>query len=379
MFTDCYLPTINGVVTSLSLCAAALRDLGHEVFVFSPQVHGYADQEKDSFRFAAFRFPFHKEEWVAIPFPRQTMKAVSTLDLDVYHLHTPFSVGWMGLSSARRRKRKTFFSYHTLFEEYVHYLPLPRRFSRWMARKWSQSFCNACGAVIVPCREIQEILLRYRVSSPIEVIPSPVDMETFRGGDWREGRSLLGLREGKPLLIYVGRLGWEKGLDFLLQAISLVLKGEDAVLAFIGDGPDAGAFKDLARSLGLAEKVLFPGYMKREKLKHLFAASSAFVFSSKTETQGIAVLEAMAGGVPVVALEAAGVREMITDGQEGYLVHEDLEAFAGRVLELLRSPQLKGEMGAKGMKKAEEFSPRGIAAALINLYSSNLESGHALC
>lgn len=371
MFTDCYRPVINGVVTSVVNLKTALEKLGHSVYIFAPKVSGYKDAENSIYRFFSFPYLFQREHRVSFPFPRKIFKQIKDLKIDVIHIHSPFCVGFMGLATASKNKTPAVFSHHTLWEKYVHYFPLfSQGLREKIAIKLCRHFANKSKQVIAPTKQIKELLKTQGAKTPIQVIPSGIKLEDFKKTDTGEFKKKFPQLAGKKILIYVGRIGKEKNLEFLLKAFKEIsnLVPESHFL-LMGDGPYRKELEDIARTSGLTQKVTFSGYVPQEEVKHYLKASYVFVFSSLTETQGIVLQEAMAAGAPAVALKAPGADDTITSGEDGFLLEpDDIDGFVKRTIELLKSPHLRDQMSQKALKKAESFSQEKLVHQILEVY-----------
>lgn len=336
LFADCYHPVINGVVTSIESLYRGLRAAGHEVRLFVPSAPGWQETDPGIRRFASVTFPFHREERFSWPWPVGHFRDLAGFGAQVVHLHTPFNVGLYGWLAARALGLPRVFTHHTLWEEYVHYVPLPAAPMRRAAIALCRAFGNTSGAVIAPSAQVRERLRQQGVVRPIHVVPTGIDTELFQGGDPRGPRQELGLGEQERLFLYIGRLGREKYLDFLFQGFVEAARRDGRLrLALIGGGPEAPLIEEMARQVDPEGRIRFLGYRDRRDLRHYMAAARGFLFASQSETQGLVLLEAQAGGLPVVAVRASGVSEAVEDGGSGILVAPgDLEGFAAAVLAL---------------------------------------------
>ncbi len=371
IFTDTYVPDTNGVVTVVRLMERELRRAGHEVLVFAPAHPGFRDGRPEVFRFRSVRFILYKGMRLAIPYNRRAFSVLRTLG--VVHSQDPFSVGLVGFGASFRYGIPHVHTYHAHYVEYRKYLPPPLRPSRRAVERLSRVLCNRCDAVISPSTATKEELLRYGVRVPIHVLPFGVDAELYRRpGGW-DLRGALGLPPDAEVLLYVGRLGWEKNVEFLLRSFRLLAdQRPGAHLVLIGDGPHRPVLEGLARSLALGDRVHFLGQMPWERLVDPYRQATLFVFASKTETQGLVVAEAMAGGTPPVAVDALGVRDLVIPGETGLLVEEDEGAFAEACLELLADPGRRREMGRRAREWALAHSAQASAARLLEIYASLL-------
>ncbi|MEW6282741.1 MAG: glycosyltransferase, partial [Candidatus Eremiobacterota bacterium] len=313
MFTDCYHPVINGVVTSISLLKKALEEEGHEVLLFTHDYPGFEEREPNVYRFRSVHFPLMKENRFTFPWPLGPVGMLARRRVEAVHIHTPFNVGFIGLLTASWLGRPRFFTHHTLWEEYTHYVPLPTWFMKLLALGLCRTFGQSSAAVISPSEEVKQRLREQGITRPIHVIPTGIDTASFQGGNPAGPTEELELQAGQRLFVYVGRLAREKSIDFLLE--TLASRPMDEVrLAVIGDGPQRAELERHARQLGLDGRVRFLGYRPRSELKHYLAAARGLVFASQTETQGLVLLEAQAAGVPVLAVRGPGVTEAVDDG-----------------------------------------------------------------
>ncbi|MCX7750417.1 MAG: glycosyltransferase [Candidatus Bipolaricaulota bacterium] len=208
---------------------------------------------------------------------------------------------------------------------------------------------------------------------PIYVLPFGVDVELYTRPPTWDLRQALGLPPEAEVLLYVGRLGWEKNVEFLLRSFRLLAdRRPGAHLVLIGDGPHRPVLEGLARSLALGDRIHFLGQLPWERLVDPYRQATLFVFASKTETQGLVVAEAMAGGTPPVALNAFGVRDLVISGETGLLVDGDEQAFAEACLELLADPGRRRAMGQRAQAWALAHSAQASAARLMEIYASLL-------
>ncbi|MGB5832242.1 MAG: glycosyltransferase [Thiohalocapsa sp.] len=373
MISDVYFPRINGVSTSIQTFAREFTALGHSVTLLAPD---YGQQMPDPFeviRVPSRYLPFDPEDrilrWGRIREHRAQLRAVA---FDLIHIHTPFVAHYAGLALARWLSLPVVESYHTFFEQYLDkYVPLvPESWLRFAARRFSAAQCNDVDMLAVPSRAMLEVLERYGIRTPAEVVPTGIDLNQFSGGDGERFRRRRGIPADRPLLVHAGRLAFEKNCDFLLRMLVLV-KAEvpDVLLLIAGEGPARKQLEDLVRSLDLADQVRFIGYLNRDgSLEDFYAAGDAFVFASRTETQGLVLLEAEALGTPVVSTAVMGTREVLKDG-EGCLIAEDDEAeFAANCVRLLTDSALRDALGAKAVRYAKGWSASAMAARMLDLY-----------
>ena len=367
MFADTYLPETNGVVTSVVAFAAALRRRGHRVIIVAPS-HGDDDETNpDVFFLRSTSFPFYPQFRMAFPLPAKILAMLPQLPFDIVHAHSFFFIGCLGAYLGRLRKVPLFFTYHTRFSEYAHYLPVHQRVTKSQAVWLSREFSNRCDRVITPTKETAELLRGYGVDKPVDVIPSGVDLHGFD----REGPTppaILAARPG-PALLYVGRLGKEKNLDLVFDAVETVLQERpDAHFIVVGDGPYRSELEQRCRRKPLASHVHFVGELPQRELGPYYRDADAFVFGSTTETQGLVLLEALAHDLPVAAVDCPVTREAVGE-LAGILTEETSSALASACLELLNeSPERRARRRLDARSAAEQFSVDHLATQLERLY-----------
>lgn len=364
IFSDCYFPAINGVVTSIHQQLEVLRDLGHEVEIYCPQ-YKTASEEEGVFRLWARPFVFHKREQFTLPWPPSVVKRIWTRNFDLVHIQTPFSVGLLGMVSALARGIPRVFHHHTLWEEYVDYIPIPR----WITVNGSIALCksvaNLCHMVISPSEDVLTRFSEQGVRTPMSVIPTGISPARFRNG-----RELPQKLEGEEVCLYMGRLAHEKSLDSLIRVFHRIHQARPSTrLWLVGDGPAREALEAQVRSLGLGEVTRFFGFVERETLRDYVASARLFIFTSLTETQGLVLLEAQAGGLPVIAYRASGVSEAVDSGGSGFLVEsgqEELLAQSG--VKLLEDDALWNRFSGRARQWSENFSVERMGEALVCTY-----------
>jgi 1,2-diacylglycerol 3-alpha-glucosyltransferase len=376
MISDVYFPRVNGVSTSIQTCARELIALGHQVTLIAPDYGRDAEHETDCFpiyRIPSHRLPLDPEDRLLRPAAiRALVPRLRGEEFDLLHIHTPFVAHYAGLALARRLRLPVMETYHTYFEEYLDkYIPfLPKALLRCVARRFSRTQCAAVDALAVPSRAMLEVLRGYGVTTRAEVIPTGIDLDQFSRGDGSGFRAHHGIPPQRPTLVHVGRLAFEKNQEFLLEVLSLVrAEVPDVLLVLAGEGPARPGLERLGRALGLANHLLFVGYLGRNgPLEDCYRAGDAFVFSSRTETQGLVLLEAMALGVPVISTAVMGTREVLHDGRGALVAEEDKSDFAAKVVRLLRDPALKEALGRRARSHAQEWSAPALTARLQDLY-----------
>jgi 1,2-diacylglycerol 3-alpha-glucosyltransferase len=371
-FTDTYHPQVNGLVTSIDSNRAELAKLGHEVLVFAPNL---PKQEPDPgvFRLGGIVYYPQPEYTFVLPFGVGfSLRRFHQFKADLIHCHGVWGAWIVALLTARRGNLPLVLTYHTFFEMYLHYFPLPEAMLSWVNSFFTRNICNACDLVIAPTQIIKKALERYGAKGRIEVLPTGLTTDVFQKTGAK--KSDFGVPKDALMLSSAGRLGAEKNVEVLLQAVAMAKpKLGHFRLVIAGDGPERKPYQKLAAELGLKDQVIFLGYVSRETVLDLVEASDLFVFASVTETQGMVILEAMGRGTPVVAADALGPSEMMAAGKGGWLAKPgDARDFCAKILAALRPGALqKKAREAKALAKT--YAASRINRRLLALYQEVLE------
>lgn len=383
--SDVYFPRVNGVSTSIATFRRELERRGVAVPLLCP---GYASRpaggierpaEERLVRIHGFRVPFDPEDrWV----PARRFRAAGNRlpAFDLIHIQTPFAAHRAGVDLARRRGVPVVETYHTYFEHYFeHYLPyLPARVCRRIARRLTCKAARELDHMVVPSTAMRGALAAYGVATPMSVLPTGIRIDALGDPAVADGAAFRlrhGIAAERPVLVHIGRIGHEKNLRFLLQAFARVVRAlPEAMLVIAGEGPAKAELERFAGAAGLASHLLWLGYLDREReLAGCYRAGDAFVFTSKTETQGLVLLEAMALGVPVVALAEMGTRDLLAERRGALVAEDDLEDLAAKCLQVLRDPALRARLAAEGPVVAAGWSAAHMAGRLEALYRALLD------
>ena len=339
MISDVFFPRINGVSTSIESFRNALAELDVEVRLVAPAYPQGHEHDEWIVRVASRRVPFDPEDRLmrgkAL---RRALDDLGRWRCDLVHVQTPFAAHYAGLGHARRRGLPCIATYHTHFEEYLHnYVPaLPPAALRALARVVARRQCNALDAVVVPSGAMQDTLTAYGVKVAVHRVPTGIPVDHF-GAVCRAARTdfraRFGIPADAPVALYVGRAAHEKNVGFLLDALPHALERMPGLLLVIaGEGPALPALRSQAEALGIGAQVRFVGYLDRQdELPACYAAADVFVFSSRTETQGLVLLEALAAGLPVFAFAALGTREIVEPRRGALPAPQEPRAFGAQL------------------------------------------------
>ena len=375
MFTNNYLPFVGGVPLSINRLFRGLRRLGVTVKIFAPAFkQPWHDPDSDSIiRCPAMFTPRSFNVPIVNIFSRKIEKEFRVFDCDLVHIHHPYWLGKKGLRLARKQGIPVVFTYHTRLERYTHYIPLPGTPIKNLAAHFLiKHFANKCDAIITPTSSTEEYLRNLGVSALIETIPTGIILEDYKR--WLPGQ-ILNLRKqyaekNELLLISVSRLAKEKNLDFLIDAVSKVRKltGTPFKCLLVGDGPEKTRLTEKVRSTGMQKIIRFIGSLTPEDVIRHYLASDLFVFASTSETQGMVLVEAMAGGCPVVAVRASGVHDVVEDGYNGFKTAESTDSWAKTVSNLLNDRELLKTLSDNSRRYAAAYEVEKITEKITRLY-----------
>jgi glycosyltransferase involved in cell wall biosynthesis len=373
--SDVYFPRINGVSTSIETFRHELRELGHTVHLIAPDYPGSSSDESGIMRAPSRQLPFDPEDrlmkfgWVM-----GHLEKLRDEHYDIIHIQTPFVAHYLGVKLARMLKVPCVETYHTFFEEYLHhYIPFaPRALMGAVARRFSRHQGNSLDGMVVPSRPMMQVLRNYGVTTHAEVIPTGLEPDSFAPGNGDDFRRKYGIALDRPMLLFVGRVAHEKNIGFLLQVVDRVRQDIPDVLFLIaGAGPAREGLEHEAIKLGLSGNVMFIGYLDRHtELNSCYQSADIFIFSSRTETQGLVLLEAMAQGVAVVSTAEMGTRDVLREGAGVWIAQEQLEDFAGKVIKMLGDDIARIQLGEAGRIYARGWSAEKQAERMLDFYRS---------
>ncbi|MFQ5615804.1 MAG: glycosyltransferase [Anaerolineales bacterium] len=381
-FTNTYHPVISGVVRSVSAFRKALTGLGHNVFIFAHETGDYEDTAPFIFRYPALKLSSSVDFPATLPISPFVDKLLPYLKLDVIHAHHPFLLGRTAASKARELNLPLIFTFHTRYREYAHYFPLPQEmvqdFVKDAIDSWLGEYMQKCHHIIAPTESMREILMsEYGLLERVTAVPTGIDLRPYQDTDREVVRALRGWGDEK-VLVSVGRLALEKNWTTLLDAGARVMQTHKNLrIVLIGDGPARGSLQKYVRELGIAERVTFAGKLPFDDIPYYLKAADIFGFASVTETQGLATMEALAAGLPVVAVNATGTRDVVEHGREGLLTENDSTALSAALQQILEDENLLRSYQEAAIRKAQCFDITHQAKRLEGVYHQAIEDKKA--
>ena len=324
MMTNTYLPHVSGVAQSVVRFVDAYRSRGHSALVVAPEFEGQPEEERDVVRMPAVQHFNGSDFSVALPMPMYLTGTLNDFKPDLIHSHHPFLMGDTALRVSAARQLPLVFTHHTMYEQYTHYVPMQALHLADAVIKLCTGYANLCDHVIAPSEAVKRLLRERGVGRPISVIPSGVDTEKFQKGGGETFRKEHGIPAGAFLVGHVGRLAPEKNLTLLAEALAMFFERHETAHGVItGAGVSEPAMRAILRDAGVGPRTHFTGPLSGDALVAAYDAFDVFLFTSKSETQGMVLVEAMAAGTPVVALKAPPVDEVVKDGRNGWLSTEE--------------------------------------------------------
>jgi glycosyltransferase involved in cell wall biosynthesis len=367
MMTDVYKPHVSGITNYISLNKEYLEKAGHQVYIFTFGDLEYVDDEERVVRSPGLPLT-DTGYFLSFRYSRKAKALLQTMDL--VHVHHPFLSGRLALNYCRPLRIPIVFTNHTRYDLYAQaYLPLlPEELSATFLQTFMPPFCQAVDLVISPSAGMGEVLKKLGVDCPIEIIPNGVDLQLYRAR-CDDCRPELGFSENDILLIYAGRLGPEKNLDFLIRAFAGTAEAiENIHLVIIGGGPEEQALRQLAAQTGAPARIHFTGMLPYDELPRYLSMGDLFVTASVTEVHPLSVIEAMATGLPVLGIQSVGVGDTVEDGVTGFLSSPDQAAFAALLTRLCLDADLREKMGAAARKASRKYAIEHTTRVMLERY-----------
>ena len=376
LFTDTYAPQVNGVSISLQLVSEGLQRRGHQVTIFAPRIPGYEDNQPGVMRLPSLKYLNNPPIYVAVLGTPRSTWSLTRKHFDVLHAHSPLTVGLLAYLTASTKNLPLIYTYHTSITDYTHYLMVigGTGVIRHAARWFSTTSTNLGNQIVVPSPKFYRLLLEQKVKRPIHVIPNGIDLSNFKAvknpGSFR---SKLGVGPDAPILLSVGRVDPEKRLDFLIDAFDRIAdRLPEAHLVFAGDGGARKKLQEHAAAVKSSSRIHFLGMVDRTELPVILHDATVFLSASTTEVHPISVIEAIASGLPLVAVQDEAFEGMIVENENGHQTPLDVTAYSETLLSLLNDPDRLKRYGKRSMELSEKYSIEGQVRALETLYIESI-------
>ncbi|WP_195611463.1 MULTISPECIES: glycosyltransferase [Lachnospiraceae] len=395
MMTNNYKPFVGGVPISIERLANSLRALGNTVYIFAPDYKSSVPDDEYTFRFPTMQKKIAGAVPVPCPIYHYVKGIIQTLDIDLIHVHHPVLIGNAATRLGKELQIPVVFTYHTRYEQYLHYLkPLGYLQSKanegcvlgkliigfvqeQIVQRYLKYFIKKCDMVFAPTESIYKHLKQYGFYTPVNIAPTGLPENSFEAHPAATKIRQQYLQGKKYLFCTVSRLAKEKNLSFILQGIAKAKKqsGDIFNVIIIGDGPDKNKLLNQSANLGIDKNVFFVGEVPNQMIADYHQACDLFLFSSKSETQGIVLLEAMAAFLPVIAISATGVSDVVENGRNGILSTDSTEEWGRNLVYVMENRNVLTGMKMEARKTALRYNEKIIAARILNYYQA-LQKNH---
>ncbi len=378
IFSDTYAPQISGVATSIKQLSNELRSKGHKVYIFTPS-DPKAEPEDDLFRLPSVPFLFLRSHRLTYIYPPQLLVKLARLNLDIVHTQTEFPLGFLGKATSDVLRIPLVHTYHTMYENYTHYVMGGHVVTPKMAQTFSRVFCNRADAVIVPSDKTRASLIEYGVKKPISAIPTGLDFSPFERGRYTDEeiqaeREALGIEPNAPLIVTIGRVAKEKSIEVIVRAMPKLLERlPNARFAVVGDGPVREDLEKMAHSLGVGHAVLFAGPKPWEQIGKFYQMGDVFVTASTSEAQGLTYMESIAAQTPVVVKRDECITGIVKDNETGYIFDTDEEC-ADTLFRALTDTENRKQITDRAFAAISGMSSKAFGERVNALYEQVIES-----
>ncbi len=370
IFSYYYLPVINGVTLTIADWKRRSKKHGTHVSIFVPRLDHGEKPDADVVPYPAVSL--YKKFGITVPFfPEFTLeKLVRAKRFDLLHVHHPYYIGNLALLIKKRLGIPLVFTYHTRYADYVtSYFPVVSgTFIHLLITNLLVRFMNQCDAVTVANIALKEELLKSGVNVPVWIVPPGVNTRKLSLGHRDQTRKRLGIPPHAKVLVYVGRLATEKNIFFLVRAFFVLSrKYPDLLLLLCGNGLEERRIRSFVVKKKLRHRVIFATTETPETIPDIYAASDMFIHASQTETYGRVVVEAMAAGLPIVALKGPSVIDLLLDGISGRIIYKkSVHQFANGVAALIEDVPLGQRLGKNAQKEARQKYDSAVSWSALN-------------
>ncbi|MBL1227332.1 glycosyltransferase family 4 protein [Enterococcus sp. BWR-S5] len=374
-FTDTYFPQISGVATSIQTLKEELEHNGHEVYIFTTTDPNASTFEEDVIRMPSVPLVSFKERRIVVRGMWYAYLIAKELDLDLIHTHTEFGAGMLGKMVAKKLKIPVIHTYHTMYEEYLHYIAKGKVLRPTHVKYFSKAFTNHTTGVVCPSKRVINKLQEYGIKIPMRVIPTGIDIDKFDRPDITEEmvkslRKELGLTDDNLTLLSLSRISYEKNIQTILNGMTEILEEfPKARLLIVGNGPYAEDLKKLAVELGIKEQVIFTGEVPNDEVAIYYKAANYFVSASTSETQGLTYTEAIAAGVPCVVEGNDYLNDLLDHRSLGITFEKD-EDFAQAFINYVHEKNSCDQHVIS--KKLYEISSTYFGERMIDFYTDTI-------
>ena len=379
IFSEAYTPYISGLVTSEVMLKRALEKLGHEVYVVTANLESFKyeyDEKERILRIPGIPTGIYDSRFTSV-YPVRAINKIKSWNLDVIHSQTEFAIGTFARIFAKQYKIPLVHTYHTMYEDYIYYITKGyfEKSSKKLVEYLTKFYCDKTATeLIVPTNKTYRLFKeKYKVEKNINIIPTGIETERF----YKESINQKKVQELKKkyniskkdfVILFVGRIAEEKNITFLIDSQKeLVKKHNNIKLVIVGDGPDKEKYEEYSKELGLEKNIIFTGKAKWEDIPYYYHMSNVFTSASKTETQGLTVIEAMASNICPVCMKDEAFQSMITEDLNGLLFKTE-EEYQSQIIRLYENPKELERFNKQARIQAETYSSKFYAERVLSVY-----------
>ena len=379
IFSDCYTPQINGVVTVVRTLKTELEKLGHNVYLFTVQ-HPDAKDEDNIFRTSSIQFPNEPQHRIGIFLAEQMIKKVKSLNIDIIHTHTEFSLYLASRIVSRKLKIPSVHTMHTYYKDYLSYAPfILELYFRKNLGAYFRRVLRSQKCLVAPSVKIKNFLKdEIKTPIPIKIVPNGIDLTLFYEKSDNVSKESIELckryniKDSDELIVFVGRLGNEKNIGTLLENFKEIhARRNNAKLMLVGDGPDKKSLQERCFELGLGDSVIFTGYLRwPDEICQVYKSADIFMSASHSEVHPITFIEAMAAGLPVVAAADPSIDGMIINGDNGWAVEND-KLLWEKAIDILANKDDMVRMGNRSEEISRKYSVENFISNMLEIYEEH--------
>lgn len=380
IFTETYTPYISGLVTSEIMLKKALEKQGHEVYVVTANLESFKydyDEKERVLKIPGIPTGIYDSRLSSI-YPVRAVNKIKSWNLDVIHSQTEFAIGTFARLFAKQYNIPLVHTYHTMYEDYIYYITKGyfERSSKKLLEYFTKFYCETTATeLIVPTHKTYKLFKeKYKFEKNINIIPTGIEVERFYdenidNNELKELRKTLNIDKDDFILLFVGRLAEEKNIEFLIKAEKKLKEQNNNIkLLIVGDGPDKEKYEKEAESLGLADNIIFTGKAAWEDMPYYYHLADIFVTASKTETQGLTIIEAMASNVVPVCMRDEAFSSMVTEELDG-LFFETEKEYVDHIMRLYNNPKELEKFDKQARIQAETYSSKYYGERVLEVYN----------
>ncbi|UDM32447.1 glycosyltransferase family 4 protein [Lentilactobacillus laojiaonis] len=372
LFTDTYFPQVSGVATSIKTLKNELERRGNKVYIFTTtDPHVEKDTyERNVFRFSSIPFISFSDRRIAFRGLFRAYEIAKELNLDIVHTQTEFSMGVIGKFVAKNLNIPCVHTYHTMYEDYLHYVANGKLLKPVHVKEATLAFCHNLSGVVAPSNRVLDTLTNYGVKSTMRIIPTGINVDKFTTKGKDDIRKKYSISHDQPLMLSLSRLSFEKNISGLIALFPSILKQlPNTVLMIVGDGPSKDDLERQVKVSNLEQNVIFTGEINNELVNSYYQAADVFASTSSSESQGLTYIEAMASGLPVVVGVTPYTNELLNRESLG-ATYNNNDEFISEVVNYLKHPVDRNDVNNQKVLKAklDEISAVTFGDRIIDFY-----------